>query len=108
MSIQQRPGAVPRVQLQETNLEHQQLHTVQERQLQLEAQALRQAQSEEQQAAAIAREHELAIREVKRQAEEQPELLKPQWRHQLSQQSTYKAEILDSTLRCSICVRSLR
>ena len=79
--------------LQETNLEHQQLHTVQERQLQLKAQALRQAQSEEQQAAAIAREHELAIQEVKRQAEEQPELLKLQWRRQLSQQSTYKAEI---------------
>ena len=34
--------------LQETNLDHQQLHTAQERQLQLEAQALRQAQTEEQ------------------------------------------------------------
>ena len=44
--------------LQGRNLEHQQLHTAQERQLQLEAQALRQAQNEEQQAAAIAREHE--------------------------------------------------
>ena len=49
--------------LQETNLEHQQLHTAQERQLQLKAQALRQAQIEEQQAAALAREHELAIQE---------------------------------------------
>ena len=78
MSIQQRPGAVPRI-LQETNLEHQQLHTAQERQLQLEAQALRQAQNEQQQAAAIAHEHELAIQEFKRQAEEQPELLKLQW-----------------------------
>ena len=79
--------------LQETNLEHQEIHTVQVRQLQIEAQALRQAQTEEQQAATIAREHELAIQEFKRQAEEQPELPKLQWRRQLSQQSTYKAEI---------------
>ena len=79
--------------LQETNLEHQQLHTAQERQLQLEAQTLRQAQVEEHQAAATAHEHELAIQEFKRQAEEQPELLKLQWRSQLSQQSSYKAEV---------------
>ena len=59
--------------LQETNLEHQQLYTAQERQLQLEAQALRQAQHQQQ--AAIAHEHELAIQEFKRQAEEQLELL---------------------------------
>ena len=38
-------------------------------------------------------EHELAIQEFRRQAEEQPELRKLLWRHQLSQQSTYKAEI---------------
>ena len=79
--------------LKETQLEHQQLHTAQERQLQLEAQALRQAQIEEQQAIALAREHELAIQEIRRQAEEQPELLKLQWRRQLSQQSSCKAEI---------------
>ena len=79
--------------LQETNLEHQQLYTAQERQLQLEAQTLRQAQNEEQQAAAIAHEHEHAIQEFTRQAEEQPELLKLQWRRQLSQQSSYKVEI---------------
>ena len=79
--------------LQETNLEHQQLYTAQERQLQLEAQALRQAQIEEQQAAATAREREVAIQEFKRQAEEQPELLKLQWRRQLSQQSSCQAEI---------------
>ena len=79
--------------LQETNLKHQQLHTAQERQLQLEAQTLRQTQVEEQQAAAITREHGLAIQEFKRQAEEQPELLKLQWRRQLSQQSSYKVEI---------------
>ena len=69
----------PASKLQETNLEHQQLHTVQERQLQIEAQALRQAQNEEQQAATIACEHELAIQDLKRQAEEQPELLKLHW-----------------------------
>ena len=83
----------PTSKLQETNLEHQQLHAVQERQSQIEAQTLRQAQNEEQQAAAIARKHELAIQEFKRQAEEQPELLKLQWRRQVSQQSSYKAEI---------------
>ena len=38
-------------------------------------------------------EYELAIQEFKRQTKEQPELLKLQWRRQLSQQSTYKAEI---------------
>ena len=79
--------------MQETQLEHQQLHTALERQLQLEVQALRQAQIEEQQAATLAREHELAIQEFRKQAEEQPELLKLQWRRQLSQQASYKAEI---------------
>ena len=79
--------------LQETHLEHQQLHTAQERQLQLEAQTLRQPQIEEQQAAALAREHELAIQEFRRQTEEQKELFKLQGRRQFSQQSSYKAEI---------------
>ena len=79
--------------LQETQLQHQQLCTAQERQLQLEAQALRQSQHEEQQAAVLAREHELAIQELRRQTEEQPELLKLQWRRQLSHQASYKAEI---------------
>ena len=37
--------------------------------------------------------HELAIQEFRRQAEEQPKLLKLQWRRQLSQKSSYKAEI---------------
>ena len=80
--------------LQETNLEHQQLYAAQERQLQFDAQTLRQTRIEEQQAAAaLTREHELAIQEFRRQAEEQPDLLKRQWRRQLSQQSSYKAEI---------------
>ena len=79
--------------LQETQLEHQQLYTAQERQLQLEAQTLKQSQCEEQQAAVKTREHELSIQEMRRQAEKQPELLKLQWRRQLSQQASYKAEI---------------
>ena len=79
--------------LQEANLEHQELHTAQERQLRLEAQALRQAQEQEQQAARVTQERELAVQELRRQAEEQPALHKSLWRRQLSQQSTYKAEI---------------
>ena len=75
--------------LHETQLEHQQLYTAQERQLQLEAQTLRQSQHEEQQAAVLAQEHEISIRELRRQAEEQPELLKLQRRRQLSQQASY-------------------
>ena len=41
----------------------------------------------------VTQEHELAIQEFRRQAEEQPELRKLLWRRQLCQQSTYKAEI---------------
>ena len=41
----------------------------------------------------MAHEHEHAIRELRRQAEEQPEIQKRLWKRQLSQQSTYKAEI---------------
>ena len=58
--------------LQETNLEHQKLHTAQEGQLRLEAQTLRQAQEQEQQAAHMTQEHEFAVQELRRQAEEQP------------------------------------
>ena len=83
----------PASKLHETQLEHQQLYTAQERQLQLEAQILRQSQHEEQQAANLAREHELAILEFRRQAEEHPEIFKSQRRVQLSQQTSCKAEI---------------
>ena len=41
----------------------------------------------------MTQERELAIRELRRQTEEQPELHKLLWRRQLSQQSTFKAEI---------------
>ena len=78
--------------LQETNMEHHELYTAQERQLRLEAQALRQAQEQEQQAAQVTQEHEFAIQELRRQAEEQPAIQKTLWKRQLLQQSTYKAE----------------
>ena len=79
--------------LHETNEEHQQLHTAQERQLQLEAQALRAAYQYEQQAAQSVHEHENMIQELRRQADEQPDIQKLLWKRQLSQQSTYRAEI---------------
>ena len=86
--------------LQETQLECQQLYTAQERQLQLEAQALRQSQDQEQQACCKAQERERAIQECRRQVEEQPKILKSQWRMQISQQASYKAEIMSSLQRC--------
>ena len=79
--------------LHETQLEHQQLYTAQERQFQFEAQTLKQSQQEEQQASSIAREREFTLHKLRRQAEQQPEILKSQWKMQLSQQASYKAEI---------------
>ena len=74
--------------LHETQLEHQQISTAQERQLQLGNHNKRNNSIKP-----SPREHELAILEFHRQAEEQPEILKSQWRMQLSQQASYKAEI---------------
>ena len=54
--------------MHETNEEHQQLHTAQERQLQLEAQTLREAHQYEQHAAQSVQECENIIRELRRQA----------------------------------------
>ena len=79
--------------LQETNEEHQQLHTAQERQLQHEAQILRAVHERELQAAQSAQEYENVIQELRRQAAEQPDMQKLLWTRQLSQQSTYRAEI---------------
>ena len=79
--------------MHETNEEHQKLHTAQERQLQLEAQALREAHQYEQQAAQSVQEYENMIHELRRQADEQPDIQKLLWKKQLSQQSTYRAEI---------------
>ena len=60
----------------ETNEEHQKLHNAQERQLQLEAQALREVYRYEQQAAQTAQEYQSMIHELRRQADEQPDLQK--------------------------------
>ena len=79
--------------MHETNVEHQKLHDAQERQLQLEAQALREAHQHEQHAAYSAQEYQQMIHELRRQADEQPELQKVQWKNQLSQQASYKAKI---------------
>ena len=77
----------------ETNEEHQQLHTAQERQLQLEAQTLRAIHERELQAAQSAQKSENVIQELRRKAAEQPDLQKLWWKSQLSQQLTHKAEI---------------
>ena len=79
--------------LHETNEEHQQLLTAHERQLRLEAQALREAQQRELQAAQSTQEYENMVQELRRQADEQPDFRKLLWKRQLSQQSTYRAEI---------------
>ena len=79
--------------LHETNEEHQQLRTAQERQLRLEAQALRAAHQYEQQAAQSVHEYENMIQVLRRQASEQPDIQKLLWKKQLSHHSTYKAEI---------------
>ena len=79
--------------MHETNDEHQKLHTAQERQLQLEAQTLREAHQHEQQAAHSVQEYENMIQELRCQADEQPNIRKLLWKKQLSQQSTYRAEI---------------
>ena len=79
--------------LRESELEHQQLHTARERRLRLEAQTLRRSQDLEQQAASITHEREVQLRELPDRAEAQPQLLKAQWKSQMSQQATYRAEI---------------
>ena len=71
--------------LRESELEHQQLHTAQDRQMQLETQTLRRSQDLEHQAVNIVNEHEIALRELQKQAESQPEMLKMQWKYQMSQ-----------------------
>ena len=79
--------------IHETNEEHQKLHNAQERQLQLEAQALREVYQYEQQAAQTTQEYQSMMQELRRQADEQPDLQKLLWKRQLSQQADYRAEI---------------
>ena len=79
--------------MHETNVEHQKLHDAQERQIQLEAQTLREAHQYEQQAEQSAQEYQQMMHELRRQADEQPEVQKLQWKWQISRQASYKAEI---------------
>ena len=62
--------------MHETNAEHQKLHDAQERRIQLEAQALREAHQHEQQAEQSAHEYQQMIHELRRQADEQPDARK--------------------------------
>ena len=59
--------------MHETNTEHQKLHDAQERRIQLEAQALREAHQYEQQAAQTAQDYQDMRHELRRQADEQPD-----------------------------------
>ena len=79
--------------MHETHAEHQKLHDAQERRIQLEAQALREAHQFEQQAAQAAQEYQDMIHDLRRQADEQPDKQKILWLRQLSQQADYRAEI---------------
>ena len=79
--------------MHETNAEHQKLHDAQERRIQLEAQALREAHQYEEQAEQSAHEYQQMIHELRRQADEQPDARKLLWKQQLFQQASYKAEI---------------
>ena len=79
--------------MHETNTEHQRLHDAQERRLQLEAQALREAHQHEQQAAQAAQEYQDMIQELRRQADDQPDMQKLLWKRHISQQADYRAEI---------------
>ena len=79
--------------MHETNAEHQKLHDAQERRIQLEAQALREAYQHEQQAVQAAQEYQGMIGELRRQADDQPDKEKHLWRWHLSKQADYRAEI---------------
>ena len=79
--------------MHETNAEHQQLHDAQERRIQLEAQALREAHQHEQQAAQAAQEYQDMVQALRRHADDQPDKEKLLWMRHLSQQADYRAEI---------------
>ena len=79
--------------MHETNVEHQQLHDAQERRIQLEAQALRAAHLQEQEAAHTAQEYQRMVQVLRQSADEQPDKEKLLWKRHLSQQADYRAEI---------------
>ena len=74
-----------------SELKHKQLHIANEIRLQLEAQTLRMSHAMEQQILSIAREFE--TQQLQDKSASQPQLLKGQWKQQMSQTATYKAEI---------------
>ena len=86
--------------MHETNVEHQQLYDAQERRIQLEAQALREAHQLEQQAAHTAQEYQDMVQALRQHADDQPDKEKLLWKRHLSQQADYRAEIheLDTEL----------
>ena len=94
--------------LQETNLEHHELHTAQERQLRLEAQALRQAPEQEQQAAQMTQEHELAIQDFDDKPKNSQSFTNSCGDVNFLSSLPTKQRSMSSTMRCSICVRSLQ
>ena len=79
--------------MHEANVEHQQLHDAQERRIQLEAQALREAHQLEQQAAHTAQEYQQMVQALCQHADDQPDKEKLLWKRHLSQQADYRAEI---------------
>ena len=79
--------------MHETNVEHQQLHDAQERRIQLEAQALRAAHLQEQEAAHTAQEYQQMVQVLRQYADEQPDKEKILWKRHLSQQADYRAKI---------------
>ena len=79
--------------MHETNVEHQQLHDAQERRIQLEAQTLREAHLQEQEAAHTALEYQKMVQALRQHADEQPDEEKLLWKWHLSQQADYRAEI---------------
>ena len=95
--------------MHETNAEHQELHNAQERRLQLEAQALREAYRCEQESAHTAQEYQEMVQALRQNAYDQPDKEKLLWKRHLSQQADYRAEIhelhteLKSCLAANMC-----
>ena len=79
--------------VRESEVEHQQPHAVNERRLQVEAQTLRRSQNLEQEAFGIAHQREVEVQQLQDQSAARPQLLKEQWKSQVSQQATRKAKI---------------
>ena len=94
--------------LQETNLEHHELYTAQERQLRLEAQTLRQAQEQEQQAAQITKNMNLQFKSFDDKPKSSQNFTKHCGDVTFLRSLHTRQRSMSSILRCSICERSLR